>query len=192
MSIWEFLVRYSSNRCNSLWVFFYKDSFIRDIVSTIFYIFIVYSSFTNYMIANAILTNTQIILIISLFCNFAVYYFANEFSTHPIRRAFTDAHTEARRSEDERNNRHVCRSGQACRWCVAVQDQHPECPHVTQFGFLYILGPSVSRPSRDTRFYHPIKWKCLRCWHAKRVGEERGKVSGNAFIVPHVIVRAAC
>lgn len=29
------------------------------------------------------------------------------------------------------------------------------------------LSLSLSRPSRDTRFYHPIKWKCLRCWHAK-------------------------
>lgn len=69
----------------------------------------------------------------------------NEFSTHPIlHEAFTDDRAEARRSEDERNNRHVCRSGQACRWCVAVLEQHPECPHVTQFGFLYILGPSLS------------------------------------------------
>jgi len=29
---------------------------------------------------------------------------------------------------------------------------------------------------RDTRFYCPIKWKCPRCWHAKRREERQGKV----------------
>lgn len=64
------------------------------------------------------------------------------------------------------------RLGQACRRCVAAEEQCPECPHVTQFGFLYILGPSLV--PRDTRFYRPIKWKCPRCWHAEpRRGEVR-------------------
>lgn len=69
--IWEFLVRYSSNRCSSFWVFFYKDSFIRNTVSLISYIFI---SYFTYYIANAFsqIRRLHPILIISLISLFII------------------------------------------------------------------------------------------------------------------------
>jgi len=63
---------------------------------------------------------------------------------------------------------------QACRWCVARPRSSVLSARTSPNSDSYISWDRVV--PRDTRFHRPIKWKCPRCWHAKRREERQGKV----------------